>query len=157
MIGKWKSVKVIVFRIKLIRLSGTSLWMFDDSWRAWDYRVPCHRVFFLHSSIVLCLLPCHMPLFSHFTPWGSLLQVWNLWISLATPVFFIYISRLLVVIFETWLYSLRYFYDVIYVVSGSCICGSCYFHAIQSSPESVRLTFVIYLNLIWSSRAWKRL
>ena len=44
----------------------------------------------LHSSIVFCLLSRHTPLFSSFTPWGSLFQVWNLWISMATSIVFLF-------------------------------------------------------------------
>lgn len=38
----------------------------------------------------LRLLPCHMLLTSGFTPWGLLLQVWNLWIPMTTVIVFLF-------------------------------------------------------------------
>ena len=98
----------------------------------------------LHSFIVLCLLSCYTPLFSSLAPWcerftASGMKFMDFYGDFYC--FLIYISRLLVVIFETWLYSLPYFYDITSIVSSSDSCGSCYSHSLQSSSRRLRLTF----------------
>ena len=110
----------------------------------------------LHSSVP-CLLPRHMPLFSGFTPWGSLLQVWSLWISMATSVVFLF-----TLVDSLWSF-LKQGCTLYLTLKISHLLFQVQAAAVPATPmpfnhhQEVWGWHLSCLNLIWSSRPWKRL
>lgn len=113
----------------------------DDDWRAWEKQEPCLRGLFaqFYCSLFTVMLHTFVLEFGTLRFTASGVKFMDFYGDFYC--FLIYISRLLVVIFETWLYSLPYFYDITSIVSSSDSCGSCYSHSLQSSSRRLRLTF----------------
>ena len=98
----------------------------------------------LLGPIVFCLLWRSTPLFSRqYSLRFTALVVKFIDFHGDLYCFLIYISRLFVVIFETWLWSLPCFYEVLSIVSGSADCSYYYTLALSSSSESFSLKFLI--------------